>query len=537
MAIEFQHITKTFGDTRALEDVTVTFEEGKIYGLLGDNGAGKSTLLNVLTGRLAPDGGTVTVDGERAEGDAALGKLFLAGDANLYPDDMKVKRALDTAALFYPDFDRKYAEDLARQFELPLDRKISRLSTGYGSIFRLVLGLSVNTPYVLFDEPVLGLDARHRDLFYKLLVRKYAEDPCTIVISTHLIAEVADLIEHTVIIRKGRILRDAPTEELTAGCFQVSGPAGAGGRLGRRPGGVHLHRTGRAQDRLCPGRGERGPARRAGAAADGPPGVLYQPDGRGGASMNTRFGRAFRYEIGNYIRAIGVLWLVMALIPPAMMALAYFLGGRTASTTSFNGYSLAVGVFGLVLGMVSLRENQRVLNQNGVSRRSAFLSDVAALAVAAVLVAVGTTVIMGTYRAILGGEGRVLISDIYQVLYKTSGSGLGDLARGAALSAVLGWMLAGLGQLCSALYWRLNKFWTVLLSVAVPLALIFGSVPLLDWMSSTPAGQAAARALAAFGRFLMASSWNMSAVLLAMGAAFFAVTWPLLRRANIRAAK
>ena len=98
-------------------------------------------------------------------------------------------------------------------------------------------------------------------------------------------------------------------------------------------------------------------------------------------------------------------------------------------------------------------------------------------------------------------------------------------------------MLAGLGQLCSALYWRLNKFWTVLLSVAVPLALIFGSVPLLDWMSSTHAGQTVVRALAAFGRFLMASSWNMSAVLLAMGAAFFAVTWPLLRRANIRAAK
>ena len=226
MAIEFQHITKSFGDTRALDDVSLTLEAGKIYGLLGDNGAGKSTLLNILTGRLAPDSGTVTVDGERAEGDAALGKLFLAGEANLYPDDMKVKRALDTAALFYPDFDREYAEDLARQFELPLDRKISRLSTGYGSIFRLVLGLSVNTPYVLFDEPVLGLDARHRDLFYKLLVRKYAEDPCTIVISTHLIAEVADLIEHTVIIRKGRILRDAPTEELTAGCFQVSGPAG-----------------------------------------------------------------------------------------------------------------------------------------------------------------------------------------------------------------------------------------------------------------------------------------------------------------------
>lgn len=226
MAIEFQHITKIFGDTRALEDVSLTLEEGKIYGLLGNNGAGKSTLLNILTGRLCPDSGTVTVDGAPAGSDAALSRLFLVGEKNLYPDDMKVKRALDTAELFYPDFDRAYAKDLARQFELPLNKKINGLSTGYGSIFRIVLGLSVNTPYVLFDEPVLGLDAQHRDLFYKLLVRKYAESPCTMVISTHLIAEVADLIEHTVIIRKGRILQDAPTEALTAACWAVSGPAG-----------------------------------------------------------------------------------------------------------------------------------------------------------------------------------------------------------------------------------------------------------------------------------------------------------------------
>lgn len=226
MAIEFQHVTKTFGDTRALEDVSLTFEEGKIYGLLGNNGAGKSTLLNILTGRLCPDSGTVTVDGTPADSDAALGKLFLVGEKNLYPDDMKVKRAMEMAALFYPDFDRAYAESLAKQFELPLNKKINSLSTGYGSIFRLILGLTVNTPYVLFDEPVLGLDAQHRDLFYKLLVQKYAENPCTMVVSTHLIAEVADLIEHTVIIRKGRILQDAPTEELTAACWAVSGPAG-----------------------------------------------------------------------------------------------------------------------------------------------------------------------------------------------------------------------------------------------------------------------------------------------------------------------
>ena len=146
---------------------------------------------------------------------------------------------------------------------------------------------------------------------------------------------------------------------------------------------------------------------------------------------------------------------------------------------------------------------------------------------------------MGAYQAVLGGQGRLLITDLYQVLYEgpSAGTGMGGLARGAIFSAVVGWMLAALGQFCSALYWRLSKFWTILISVAVPLALIFGSAPLLTWLGTTSAGRAAVEALAAFGRFLAASPWNAAAVLLAMGAAFFAVTWLLLRRAMIRPAK
>ena len=255
--------------------------------------------------------------------------------------------------------------------------------------------------------------------------------------------------------------------------------------------------------------------------------------------MNTRFGRAFRYEVKNYVRSVAVLWLVMALLPAAMLALAYVLAGETAMEGSFNGYSIAVGMFGLVLGMVGLRENQRVLNQNGVSRRSAFLADVAALAVAAVLVAAGVTVIMGAYQTVLGGQGRLLITDLYQVIYEgpSAGAGIGGLVRGAIFSAAVGWMLAALGQFCSALYWRLNKFWTILISVTVPLVLIFGSVPLISWLGTTSAGRAAVEALAAFGQFLAASPWNAAAVLLAMGAAFFALSWLLLRRAMIRPAK
>lgn len=227
MAIEITNVTKDFGDVRALDGVTLRFGEDKIYGLLGNNGAGKSTLLSLITDRLHETNGTVTVDGKPVRNnDAALGKLFLVSEQNLFPDEMTVKRAFDTAGFFYPDFDRGYAEALAKKFGLKPKQKIKALSTGYASIFRLVLGLSVNTPYLLLDEPVLGLDARHRDMFYRALMEKYGESPCTIVISTHLIAEAAELIEHAVIIRDGKILRDCPAAELTAAAYTVSGPAG-----------------------------------------------------------------------------------------------------------------------------------------------------------------------------------------------------------------------------------------------------------------------------------------------------------------------
>ncbi len=228
MPIKINNLTKHFADTCALARVTLTLEDNRIYGLLGNNGAGKTTLLSILTGRLYPSEGTVTVDDQTiSNNDSALGKIFLVGEQNLFPEDMRVSRAFDTALLFYPNFDREYADKLAAKFELKTKKKIQSLSTGYASIFRLILGLCVNTPYLFFDEPVLGLDAQHRDMFYRCLLEKYALNPCTIVISTHLIAEAANVLEHAIIIRSGRILKNCPTEELTANAFTVSGPAGA----------------------------------------------------------------------------------------------------------------------------------------------------------------------------------------------------------------------------------------------------------------------------------------------------------------------
>lgn len=227
MSIELQNISKTFGKTTALDQVSLTLEPGHIYGLLGSNGAGKTTLLSILTDRQRPDQGQVLVDGMPVQNnDEALHQIFLVGEQNFFPDDMRVGRAFRTMSWFYPSFDQDYALDLARQFGLPLKKKITALSTGYSSIFRLILCLSVNTPYLIFDEPVLGLDAQHRDLFYRLLVEKFAQGDSTILLSTHLISEVENLIDHTIILREGRVLRDAPTEELMANAYTVSGPSG-----------------------------------------------------------------------------------------------------------------------------------------------------------------------------------------------------------------------------------------------------------------------------------------------------------------------
>ena len=226
MAIELRGVTKRYGATTALDNVSVKFGGGIVYGLLGANGAGKTTMMNLITNRIWADEGEITIDGESAPGnDRALGKVYMMAEANLFPDSMKVDGALKLTRSFYPTFDMDYAMSVAEKFALPTKKKVKALSTGYASIFRLTLALSVNCPYVIFDEPVLGLDAQHRDLFYRLLMEKCAEGEQTVILSTHLIQEAAKLIGHAVIIKNGKILRDADADELSGAAYQVSGPA------------------------------------------------------------------------------------------------------------------------------------------------------------------------------------------------------------------------------------------------------------------------------------------------------------------------
>lgn len=226
--IEIKDVTKRFGETVALDGVSLKFEENKIYGLLGRNGAGKSTLLNIISNRIFANGGEILVDGENAcENDRALAKIYCMSDKNLYNDSVKVKELFEITKGFYPDFDMEYAKRLADEYKLNINKRIKGLSTGYTSIYKIILALSSGAPIVFFDEPVLGLDANHRELFYKELIGRYSENPATYVISTHLIEEASDLIEKVVILKEGKIIMDGDVEEVLNQGFAISGAAGA----------------------------------------------------------------------------------------------------------------------------------------------------------------------------------------------------------------------------------------------------------------------------------------------------------------------
>lgn len=221
-----ENLTKRFGKTTALDDVSLSLEYGKIHALLGRNGAGKTTLLGIASNRLVPTEGRILVDGEPVtDNPAALAKVFCTGDVQMVPGSMHADDLVEWMGRFHEGFDAKRAARLAKAFDLDLKAKTGALSTGYRTICQLVMALSLDADYLLLDEPVLGLDAAHRELFYKLLMEDYLERPRTVVIATHLIEEVANLVERVTIIDKGRVLMAASADELRGKGYSVSGRA------------------------------------------------------------------------------------------------------------------------------------------------------------------------------------------------------------------------------------------------------------------------------------------------------------------------
>lgn len=224
--LSINHITKRFGRQTILDDISFTLAPAKIYGLLGRNGAGKSTLLNIITNRIFPTAGTVKLgDQDANDNDDVLGRVFLMSETNLYPKRTSILRMFDLANEAYGQFNYQTAARQLKEFGLDEKQHLSNLSTGQQTIAKFVLALNVDADYILMDEPVLGLDAAHRDLFYQELLKSYQTKPRTFVLSTHLIEEVQQLVEHVIIIDQAKVVADDDVQNLLERAHTVSGPA------------------------------------------------------------------------------------------------------------------------------------------------------------------------------------------------------------------------------------------------------------------------------------------------------------------------
>jgi ABC-2 type transport system ATP-binding protein len=241
--VEVSRLTKRFGDVVALDDISLSVRPGAITGLLGRNGAGKTTLMQTITGQDFATSGQIRVFGQHpVENASVLSRISFIKESQKYPDEFKPKHVFACAPWFYENWDAEFAAQLIDEFQLPLNRKIKKLSRGQLSAVGVIVGLASRAPLTFFDEPYLGLDAVARQLFYDRLLADYSEHPRTIILSTHLIDEVANILEHVVVIDRGRIIMDQAADAARDSATTVVGPRGA---VDAFLGGRHvLHREG-----------------------------------------------------------------------------------------------------------------------------------------------------------------------------------------------------------------------------------------------------------------------------------------------------
>ena len=227
-AIEVRGLTKRFKDVIAVDDLSVRFDEHRIHGLLGRNGAGKTTLMQLLTGQLFASSGDALLFGETpVENSGVLRRVCFIQEGQKYPETFMAKHVFDVASAMHAGWDAAFAQHLVELFELPLNRKITKLSRGQLSAIGIVVGLASRADVTFFDEPYLGLDAVARKTFYDELLRDFSEHPRTVLISSHHIDEVAPLLETVTVLDRGALLMQHEVDELTDAASVLAGTRAA----------------------------------------------------------------------------------------------------------------------------------------------------------------------------------------------------------------------------------------------------------------------------------------------------------------------
>ena len=226
--LKAEGLCKAYGSKQVLQNLDLTIQPGKIYGLIGRNGAGKTTLLGILTAQNTKDAGEVTYGGQPVwENQAVLSQICFSRE--LQPtqfggqNNLKVRDYLRSAAIFCPNWDQEYADRLLSEFQLETKKKICQLSKGQMSMVTILVALASRAPLTILDEPAAGLDVVMRERFYQLLLDDFAETGRTFLVSTHIIEEAASVFEQVIILDRGRILENSPTDELIDQFRYVSG--------------------------------------------------------------------------------------------------------------------------------------------------------------------------------------------------------------------------------------------------------------------------------------------------------------------------
>jgi len=211
MILECENLSKNYGSVKALDNLTLKIESGKIVGLLGPNGHGKTTLIKTLSGLLSKDKGKVLIDGKRIGVGTKKIVSYLPERSYLSPE-MKIKEVVSFFQEFYEDFDAKKADALG---ELSLDKesKLKSLSKGNREKVQLIMVMSRKAKLYLLDEPMGGVDPAARDYILKTIISNYSED-ATVIISTHLIQDVEQILDEVVFLKEGKVMLHSDVDEL-----------------------------------------------------------------------------------------------------------------------------------------------------------------------------------------------------------------------------------------------------------------------------------------------------------------------------------
>lgn len=221
------NINKTYGRTFALRNLSLQLQENVIYGLLGRNGAGKTTLLNMIAGGIFPDSGTLEVWGKRLRKGELPRDFCYVRDHTSPFGGARVREVLQFAAGFHPNWAWPLAHELLETFRIDPRKKMSQLSKGTAALVGNIIGLASRAALTLYDEPVLGLDVLMREKFYKVLLEDYAAHPRTILLSTHLIDEIAPVVEQIFIIEAGSVLLHDEMDRIRMGTHMLRGKSEA----------------------------------------------------------------------------------------------------------------------------------------------------------------------------------------------------------------------------------------------------------------------------------------------------------------------